>query len=341
MVRIYGQFSEHSRSSQAVVSRGFMEAFPDAHQYELDRWGNDLDEAADLQPGAVDKIGIFLGPLFLLHHALRAKHEQLWVMLAPNSNTVGPKIREELGAIEHLRLLAPSFWAQRVLQKEFPDKEVWCVPHGISQEFLPQQVRRPTGFDVLHMSSSALQRKGTEELVQAWAKVQKPDWRLFVSVPESRLLYFRTMVAEMQLHPSSINFAGRLGYSEKRLSQLYSTMSFVCQPSRGEGFGMVPVEARACGTPVIMTGCTGHEQHVESPGVVEVPTGSLESIDDFPGAKAPHLSVDTLAVCLQEAYTRREELRQEALDNADFFRLSWNWVRQLHTFHRHITKEQQ
>ena len=48
------------------------------------------------------------------------------------------------------------------------------------------------------------------------------------------------------------------------------TVTAVLQPSRAEGFGLIPLQAVACGTPALLTGATGHAEYVE-----DIERGSL------------------------------------------------------------------
>jgi glycosyltransferase involved in cell wall biosynthesis len=337
-VRLYGEFQQDT--SRASVARGFQSVFRGAHCVELSEWGNDLDDVRGFVPGASDKDGVFLGSLDRLSVAMRVQHQHLWVMVAPNSNTVGGHVSAWVSP-EAVSLLAPSAWGAEVLRELFPKKRVLTVPHGVSDNFRPPPSELTFGsrqFRVLHMSSSVLQRKGTYELLQAWRKVCRHDWVLFLSVPTEKQRYFQQLLDALKMPPGSVHVAGRLGYFEARMAELYWQMDAVCQPSRGEGFGMVPLEARACGTPAIMTTCTGHSEHAQGPGVVPIATGELEEIDDFPGALAPSLRAEDVAAALEDAYLRRDSLKAETLAAAADIREHWSWENQLAAFHAYITK---
>ena len=126
------------------------------------------------------------------------------------------------------------------------------------------------------------------------------------------------------------------------MSVLYQRHHVVVQPSRAEGFGLVPLEALASGVPVVATSCTGHAEYVDAvrsatrddlprysavspPGVVAVPTGELGPIDDGPGALAPSVDADAIAEALRLAYSDKDRLRREAAENARAIYLNWSW----------------
>ena len=334
-MRLYGEFV--GEASLARVSLGFASVFPEAHRYNLLAWKNDLDDAIPEPPGAADRVGLFLGSLALLPVAFRAAHEEVWVMVAPNSNKIGKILKKKLAPVS--KILAPSRWATEVLRAELPDKDVRHVPHGISSAFrapdfpptaLPPGAGGPPGFRVLHLSSSTLERKGTDILIRAWAQAKLPG-NLFLSVPRGCSLAFQELALACGVK-ESVKITDRLDYDAAGMSLLYATMHLVAQPSRGEGFGFVPLEARCCGTPVLMTDCTGHSEHAGGPGCVVVPSGPDAPIDDFPGARAPSVSVEAVAEGLLRAYSEREKLSEEARSFAPSLREKWSWENQLKEF---------
>ena len=333
MIRIYGEFE--GDSSLCRVSKGFAQVFPDAAKFDLGLWGNALDDGAPDQPGALAEVGIYVGSLSHIHASFRSKHEKLYVMVAPNSNTVGSLVRSKLACVE--RLLAPSRWAQGVLRVAFPDKEVLCVPHGVDPGFRRKQAKRTPEFSVLHLSSSILERKGTDRLIEGWALAKLPDSRLFISVPPGRKEFFQDIASNFGLTSSEVSITDRLDYDVEQMSALYSSVNYVCQPSRGEGFGLIPLEARACGTPVIATNCTGHSEHMRGAGVVVVNTGDDVPIDDFPGALAPSLSAADVAEALTTAYEKQALYSDDARASSEAIRKHWSWENQLKEFKNDIT----
>ncbi len=50
--------------------------------------------------------------------------------------------------------------------------------------------------------------------------------------------------------------------SDDDFIKLYNHVDCVLSPTRGEGFGLIPFEALACGTPVIVTDDTGMDQYL-------------------------------------------------------------------------------
>ena len=337
-VRIYGDFS--GTHSLAQVAYGFSSCFRGAFIYRLGDSGvNDLDETVYSGGGETATDSIFLGPLNLVHEPMfQGRHERRWVMVTPNSDRIGDLLKENIeNAATHL--LTPSRWAAGVLKNIFPKKPLRIAKHGIHEDYFYRARKKPDKMMFLHLSSSEKQRKGTAELLEGWKMAALRDAQLCLSVPAGAAMYLSEHIHDLGIS-KSVSLMSRLDYEPRNMAVLYSSVHFVVQPSRGEGFGLVPLEARACGTPVIATDCTGHREHMRGPGVVLVPTGELGDIDDLPGAKAPSLSATSVAAALTHAYKSQTELAQEAMQNRDSIRRLWAWDNQLESLKKEVGFEE-
>lgn len=332
-MRLYGRgagFGSHAR-----VTAGFLKVLAGAERLA---GFCDFDDLQASEAGSTARVAVFTGPLNLLWRMrFNAQHQQRWVMVAPNSTEIGSKLEKEIEEFA-THLMAPSRWAADVLGKRF-NLPIAVVPHGIESEFCVAPrvaaLDDPEQLTVLHLSSSDRQRKGTEELVEAWrqAKPMLPRYAKLVLVVESTslLLWRRKLQPEWGIFARR-RFGGMAeGLPAREMAQLYRSVHGVVQPSRGEAFGLVPLEARCCGTPVIATLCTGHSEHMapDTPGVVTVATGELEPIDDLPGALAPSLRVESLVLALVELGGHWRSLSEASREHAPIVRSGWSWERQL------------
>jgi glycosyltransferase involved in cell wall biosynthesis len=213
---------------------------------------------------------------------------------------------------------------------------VYVWHHGVDAGFYPTYAH-PGAEEVrvMHLASTHMQRKGTRELIHAWCKVIKGDsagYRLNLIVDGPRGHFLQTIHEASQGNQKladSIELLPRQGLSVEEARMLYCQHHLVCQPSRGEGFGLVPLEARACGVPILATACTGHKDHMEGleadDGVVIAPHGLYESIDDGPGATAPSIAGEGVAEALATGLRRVETLWNNAQDKAQQVRQQWSW----------------
>jgi mannosyltransferase len=184
------------------------------------------------------------------------------------------------------------------------------------------------------MATSERERKGTIPLLEAWERVvpQLGDSpRLHLVLDAAAMSAAQVAIAERRFTSSTILVHERMDYAPYSMSAALGACHVVCQPSRSEGFGLTPLEARACGVPVIATACTGHSEHLAAgmPGVVIVEHGALAPIDDLPGASAPSVTSDAVATALLTAHAQWEALDCAAAEAAEQIRSEWAWPAKL------------
>lgn len=336
-VRLYGSFM--SNGSFARVSRGLQEGLEDlgllAGTVEVDSLESDEMLAA---PGMDATVGLYAGnPSFVSVMTSQGKHDMNFAVIAPNSTWLPERLIQSVR--ERAAVVAPSSWGAKILEanglQKFPP-----LQHGVSKSFKPfpeagqllRQMFDEGQFRVLHLSSTDLDRKGTRQLLEAWKRavergVLGPKPRLLAVVDAPDGTY-----PEAASDPTIAITNRRINATEDQMPGVYQSFHVVCQPSRGEGFGMVPLEARACGVPVIATGCTGHGDHLgfsgPHDGCVIVKTGDLEPIDDGPGAMAPSLRAVDVEEALVFAYENWLALFEASRKNAAAVRRDLSWANQ-------------
>jgi glycosyltransferase involved in cell wall biosynthesis len=139
-----------------------------------------------------------------------------------------------------------------------PDRVV-VVPLGVDARFHPQTAERiasttsllgvPTPHYLLSLGSLE-PRKNLPRLLQAWGEVQSrlPEeiWLVVVGAEGGRRIFARL---DLEALPPRVLLTGYV--RDEHLPPLYSgALGFVFL-SEYEGFGLPPLEAMACGTPVI------------------------------------------------------------------------------------------
>lgn len=134
------------------------------------------------------------------------------------------------------------------------DREAWtelknvvAIPDPLS--FVPSSVSLQEAKRVVAIARYS-HEKGIDLLLQAWAKVKDKDWRLDVYGDGDTTVYER-MIDELSIDRSRCQLHGRTNNVE----QEYCNSSIFVLSSRFEGFGMVIVEAMACGLPVVAFDC--------------------------------------------------------------------------------------
>lgn len=358
LARLYGRVQGHG--SLAVVTEGFRSVLAGAELLAglcpLDV--SEVPEEAD-HAGASARHGIYTGALGQVGDMFkRGLHQHYWIMVAPNSDRLPPDLVASLAELQdkhhrRVHLMAPSAWATDIVNKHFVGHQGPCltVPHGVSPEYhvrsdlstLSRAAFEDSGaFRVMHFSTSNRQRKGTVELIQAWAQLKDSgtwdhDTQLLCVMDYQAQLALMDALHDLGLPlPNAVRIVDRADLTPQAMAQNLSRSHLVCQPSRGEAFGLIPLEALCCGVPIVATDCTGHSEYLgcgdQAMGVEIVHTGAPAPIDDLPGASAPSLDPAEIARALKFARQTWGVLQDEALKYAEDWQSLWSWEKKLRPF---------
>ena len=120
-------------------------------------------------------------------------------------------------------------------------------------------------------------QKGFDLLLQAWAKIenQHPDWELVVYGMGDRDSYDQ-IIDDLHIDRNRCHLYG----STPDIKKEYLNSSLFVFSSRFEGFGMVLIEAMACGLPVVSFDCPCGPKDIvrhEEDGLL-VPSGDIDSL---------------------------------------------------------------
>lgn len=148
------------------------------------------------------------------------------------------------------------------------DKRMTVVPPGMDENrFSPVRqseliaLREKLGFqssDVLTLGRMA-HNKGYDLLIQTLPTLFNlvPEARLIAAIGSDDSAQDVRGVDELMVQAQSLGIADKIKWvghvEDDKLSDYYRAASVFCMPSRYEPFGMVSIEAMACGTPSVVT----------------------------------------------------------------------------------------
>ena len=157
-------------------------------------------------------------------------------------------------------------------------------------------------------------QKGFDLLLKSWSIVEKscPDWSLTIIGQGERLPY-ETLIDKLGIDRTRCKLLG----PKERIQDEYMSSSLLVMSSRFEGFGMVLVEAMACGLPVVSFECPCGPKDIIQNKVdgILVESGNVEML-----AKA-------MIMMIQHPEKRRE-MANKAIENVQRFRIdqiAGNW----------------
>lgn len=106
--------------------------------------------------------------------------------------------------------------------------------------------------------------KGNDLLLQAWSKVEKQtsDWSLDIYGNGERMPY-QSLISQLGIDLNKCHLYG----PTSNVKQEYLNSSVFALPSRYEGFGLVLIEAMACGVPVVSFDCENGPRSIITDGV--------------------------------------------------------------------------
>ena len=188
-------------------------------------------------------------PFYQMIHAIQQEEADCFPELAPllkSPREPAWKLRrkeQEIQLADHI-FVASSVTKQSLIDAKVTPSNVTVIPYGAPIEYFQPQVKPDHQFRVLfvgHLSP----KKGVHYLLQSWQSLALPDAEL--------VLLGSNFFPDNWLAPYEDLFTYVPPISHFALNHHYSSASVLVLPSLFEGFGLVLLEAMACGIPVITT----------------------------------------------------------------------------------------
>ncbi len=147
-------------------------------------------------------------------------------------------------------LIVVSLKTLQDLQKE-RRIQARIIPNGLDFQKIRGLEPSPQGADVLY-AGRLIPEKGVDLIIRTLPLLKKdhPDLKCFIIGDGPERSDLELLASELKLD-ETVNFTGFLNDQEELLKIMKSSQVFVL-PSRREGFGMVVLEANACGLPVVV-----------------------------------------------------------------------------------------
>lgn len=207
--------------------------------------------------------------------------------------------------VQHL-IAVSEFTRQRCIELlGVREDRVTVIPNGVSKTFYPRTAEESSeARRQLEIESSAYllsvgslePRKNLHRLLEAWRRIQNSvpaDIELVVVGPRNPNPRVFGDVALRSI-PPRVHFTGYV--PDECLPALYSGALAFVYPSLYEGFGLPPLEAMACGTPVVTSRGSSLDEVVGDAGILVNPLDTNSIAEGI----LRILSDDTLRSSLRE-----------------------------------------
>jgi len=164
--------------------------------------------------------------------------------------------------------------------------KLYVIPRAIDTKLfgpgpIRQDIRHDSEFLILYVGRIS-EQKGLDILLRAFPGVLReyPNTCLVVIGPCDNANYWRRIEQYLSKCGGHVRFPfGTKGAPHSQLADYYRAADVVAFPSRYESRGMVPVEAMACGAPVVGTPVEGNEELIRQAGIA-VPRDDSRALEE-------------------------------------------------------------
>jgi alpha-maltose-1-phosphate synthase len=241
------------------------------HAYEdCSLW--QFSEARRLNKACIYDMPIGYYPAWEQTQAKLARKYSEWLPAGglPSSRYVRPEQKREEMKLADL-VLVPSTFVEQTIRSFFPDKMLARAAYGVELDFwTPASIRSGTKRLRFIYAGQLSLRKGIPLLLNAWEKAALHDAELE--------LVGRWQLAEQKRSSLPRGVTWRPPCAPEELRERYRAADVFVFPSFFEGFGLVLLEAMACGLPAISSEATAGPDVMTGACGQVIPTGNLEAL---------------------------------------------------------------
>lgn len=209
-------------------------------------------------------------PIVAIEHWSEINKPKLLPSIQKKGEEVYPKVDQ---------LLTVSKAAQSALKRHFNQDSIVVYNMVNSDIFKYLNCEHTSNKIKFIATGSLIHRKGYDLLIDAFAKLQLPasKWELNIIGTGIEHDNLAKRISDANL-TENIHLLGSRTANE--IATILNQADVFVLPSRMETFGVVYIEALACGLPVIATPCGGPEEFITKQNGLLVPTEDVEALSE-------------------------------------------------------------
>jgi len=124
------------------------------------------------------------------------------------------------------------------------------LPYGISSIFYNNKIKNKLNKRAIFFSRIH-PKKGLENLINEWIRINDKDWALDICGPCEDIIYYNSLLSILRKNKNcSIKFFKPV-YDDLDKIKLFNNYDFFILPTKNENFGLAILESLACGLPVL------------------------------------------------------------------------------------------
>lgn len=279
-----------ARFGYGAMLSGFLSAVPDT---------------VTLDPRA--SVSVHMGVPFSCKGFYEGSHKVLYTMW--ETDAMPSRFRAWIDYYD--QILVPCEHNVELFSKYHPN--VKHVPLGVDCDVWKPMQREQNPVFRIHAGGSLWRRKGLDIVVEACKLLDFPHELHIKLAPHAKDNPPLETMPQVTFH--------RKWMSQDETVRFFNQGDVWVCPSRGEGFGLIPLQAIACGIPTIITATSGQAQFAHlATGVVghqKVPTGTGRWDEADPSE---------LAAEITRHYRNQQQVRTLAANNRGLVREQFSWV---------------
>lgn len=183
--------------------------------------------------------------------------------------------------------------------------DVQAVPLGVDTQFWKPDQTPHEGPFRFHAGGSLWKRKGIDLVVDAFNQLKLPNAELHIkAAPHAKDVPTKKLGENIYLH--------RQWMSPDQQKEWFMSADCYVAPARGEGWGLMPLQAIAAGIPTILSLSSGQNEFAHlATRTVSCRKSQAETIGRW---DEPNL--DELAQAMKDIYQDRDGFKQQAVEGA-------------------------